>query len=257
LPRGASLPPLRSFLTRVGYASLGAVYGALGFLAVRVAVEGSRNRVRGFRGSFRFLLDQPWGRGVLAGIAAGLAAFTLARLLDAVDRKRSFFPRLFSLIDALGHAVLAWAAVALILRLRRGPNTRTLLGWVLSHPWGAPLLETVGGVVIVAGTVQIAQAISGRLPQRLGRRKLGAAAPAAFRVGRFGYATRGVVSVIVGWFLVRAAKDLDPASYHDVGAALGVIEAMRFGGFLLAGAGAGLVAYGLYLFLLGLFRPKS
>jgi hypothetical protein len=248
---------IRALLTHVGFSALGAVYIALGILAARVAVEGSRDHVRGFRGSFHFLLDHPWGRAVLIGIAAGLGAFTLARLFDAADAKRSFFARLLSFADAIGHGVLAWAAVGLLLRLHRGPSARTMIGWVLSHSWGPPLLEAAGAIVIVVGAVQIFQGLSGRLPQRLNRRKIGAAAPAAVRVGRFGYAARGVVSAIIGWFLIRTGTDSDAASYHDVGAALGVVEKVRFGGVLLGIAGTGLAAYGMYLVLLGLFRAKT
>jgi hypothetical protein len=78
----------------------------------------------------------------------------------------------------------------------------------------------------------------------------------ALRVGRFGYATRGVVTAILGWFLVRVAIENEPRSYRGMGGALGLLQSMRFGGVLLAIAGAGLAAYGAYLVLLGLFGKK-
>ena len=247
----------RSALTRVGFCALGAVYAGVGYLAIRVAIDGARDRVKGFRGSFRYLLEQPSGRLLVGGIAAGLAAFTLARLLDAADRKRPVFARVGSLVDALGHAALAWGAVALLLRLRRGPTTRSFLGWLLGKPGGPVVLEIVGGVVILIGAIQIAQAVSGRLPNVPRRSSLGAAGSAVLKVGRFGYFARGSVSAIIGWFLIRTALDLDARNYHDIGAALGVIEHARFGGLLLVIAGAGLVAYGTYLVLVGLFfRPR-
>jgi hypothetical protein len=64
------------------------------------------------------------------------------------------------------------------------------------------------------------------------------------------------VTAILGWFLVRVALELDPRSYHGIGGALGLLQAMRFGGVLLAVAGVGLVAYGAYLVILGLFGKK-
>jgi len=247
----------RTALTRIGFCALGAVYAGLGYLAIRVAVEGARDRVKGFRGSFRFLLEQPSGRVFVAGIAAGLAAFTLARLLEAADRRRSFFLRIASFFDALAHAALAWGAVGLLLRLRRGPTTRTFLGWLLGKPGGPTVLEVAGGIVILLGAIQIVQAVSGRLPSLPRKGSLGAAGPVVLKAGRFGYFARGTVSAIIGWFLIRTALDLDPRNYHDIGAALSVIERLRFGGLLLGIAGTGLVAYGMYLVLVGLFfRPR-
>ena len=246
----------RNVLIRVGFCSLGAVYAAIGFLALRVAIEGAGGRVTGVRGSLRYL-EQSRGTLLVAGIAAGLAAFTLARLLEAADRKRSWTARVGSFVDALGHAVMSWGAVALLLQLRRGMNTRSLLGWLLAKEGGQTILVIAGGIVMVVGAAQMIQAITGRLSNVPRRSSLGAAGPAILKVGRFGYLARGVVSLIVGWFLIRTALDLDPKSYHDIGAALGVIERARFGGLLLAIAGAGLIAYGIYLFVVGLFRKKA
>ena len=247
----------RRFLARIGYISLGAVYAALGVFATTIAVAGSRDRVRGFRGAFRFLLSHPYGPAVVAAMAAGLAAFTLARLIDAADGKRSFFARVGSFIDAIGHAALAWVAVAILLRLRRGASARPALTWLLAQTWGPAVLKVAGVVVLAIGAFQIWQGLSGRLVQKPARHQIGAAAPVAIRVGRFGYVARGVVSAIVGWFLVRTADAIDPRNYHDIGAALGVLESQRFGPFLLALAGVGLVAYGAYLALLGVFRGRS
>jgi Domain of Unknown Function (DUF1206) len=244
----------RNALTRVGFCALGAVYAGVGYLAIRVAVAGARDRVKGFRGSFRFLLEQPSGRLLVGGIAAGLLAFTLGRLLEVADRKRSFLSKVGSFVDALAHAAMAWGAVALLLRVRRGPTTRSLLGWLLARPWGVTLLEIAGAVVILIGVIQMVQAVSGRLSNLPRKASLGAAGPVILKAGRFGYFARGCVSAIIGWFLIRTAIALDPRNYHDIGAALGVIERVRFGGLLLGIAGAGLVAYGGYLVVLGLVR---
>jgi uncharacterized protein DUF1206 len=222
-----------------------------------VAIQGARDRVTGFRGSFLFLLQQPRGRILVGAIAAGLAAFAAARLFEIGDRRRSLPGKVGSLVDAIGHAAMAWGAVALLLRIRRGPTTRSFLGWLLARRGGQTILVVVGAAVLVVGLIQIVQALRGRLSNVPRNSSLGAAAPTILKVGRFGYFARGSVSAIIGWFLIRTALDLDPRSYHDIGAALGVIERVRFGGLLLVIAGAGLVAYGMYLVVVGLFfRPR-
>jgi hypothetical protein len=250
---------LRRLLTRFGYAALGAVYAALGVVAVEIALAGARDHVKGFPAGFRYLLARPHGPTVVAWIAAGLAAFVLARLLDAFDRKRPALARCLASADAIGHAGLAWMAVSLLLRIRRGPDfSRSFLAWLLSKSWGPAALEAVGAAVIAAGVIQLWLGLrGGRLAQNLAARRLGAAAPYAIHVGRFGRAVRGLVTGIIGWFLVRAARDLDPGEFHEIGGALEVLHRMRFGGLLLGIAGAGLCAYGAYLVLLGFFRKAT
>lgn len=243
-------------MKRIGFAALGVVYATLGALAVHLAWTRARH-VGGFPAAFRYLLAQRYGAAVLIGIAIGLAAFTLARLADAFDGKTPAFGRVVAFVDAVGHAVIAWLAVALLLNLRRGHALRSALAWMLEQPYGAVALLVVGIVVIGLGAAQLVQGLTGRLsrqpsPQRMGRTATGV----AVRVGRFGYATRGVVTAILGWFLVRVAIEGDPRSYRGIGGALGLLQSMRFGGVLLAVAGAGLVAYGAYLFAVGIFGKK-
>lgn len=250
---------LRRLLTRFGYGALGAVYAALGVVAIHIALAGARDHVKGFPAGFRYLLARPYGPTVVAWIAAGLAAFVLARLIDAADRKRSALGRALAFADAIGHAGLAWMALSLLLRIRRGPSlSRPFLVWLLEQSWGLTVLEATGIGVMVVGAIQLWLGVSGHtLGQQLAARRLGAAAPYAIHVGRFGRSVRGLVTVIIGWFLVRVARDLDPREFHEIGGALEVLHKMRFGGPLLAIAGVGLCAYGAYLVLLGFFRKAK
>jgi hypothetical protein len=246
-------------LTRFGYAALGVVYAALGVVAVRIALAGARDRVRGFPAAFRFLIGQEHGSVIVTCIAVGLSAFVLARLVDASDSRWSVLGRILAFLDAIAHAGLVWMAIALLLRLKRGPTfPRSTLAWLLAQPWGVTGLEMAAGIVIVIGLIQLWQALSGRLRSRLIRRRsLGPVVPVAIQVGRFGYAVRGVVTLIIGWFLLRTARSVDSRKFHEIGGALDVIGAVRFGPVLLGIAGIGLVAYGAYLVFLGFFRRPN
>jgi hypothetical protein len=246
-------------LTRFGYAALGAVYVSLGIVAMRVAFAGARDRVRGFPGAFRFLLSQEHGETILTCVTLGLAAYVVARLVDATDRRWSRVGRILAFFDAVGHAGLAWMALALLRRQRSGPRvSRSTLAWLLTQSWGREALEAAGIAVMTIGAFQLWQAFSGRLRRQIFRRRdLGSVVPYAIRVGRFGYGVRGIVTVTIGWFLVRTALDADITKFHEIGGALDVIHRMRFGSLLLVVAGLGLVAYGAYLVLLGFFRRPS
>ena len=81
--------------------------------------------------------------------------------------------------------------------------------------------------------------------------------PFALRIGRFGYIVRGIVTLIIGWFLFRVARDADPSKFHEIGGALDVIHHVPLGSALLVIAGLGLAAYGAYLVFLGFFRRPS
>jgi len=246
---------IRALLTRFGYAALGAVYVAVGAVALKVAIVGSRDRATGFAGALRFLLEKPHGVAVLAALALGLAAFVVARLFDAADRRRSGGSRFVAFVDAVAHAGLAWAAVALALGVRRGRGaTRPFLAWLLTQTWGAAALEIAAVVVFAIGLVQLWQGLRGYARKQLKSRELGAAAPYVIRVGRFGVTVRGIVTLVIGWFLHQTAHEADARKFHEIGGALEVLHGMRFGGLLLAVAGAGLCAYGAYLVLLGFFR---
>jgi hypothetical protein len=243
-------------LKRIGFIALGVAYGALGWLALHLAWIRARH-VGGFPAAFRYLLQQPYGEPILVAIAAGLAAFTLGRLSDVVAKKTAALARIAALVDAAGHALLAWLAIAVLFGVRRGGSSRYFLARVLELPWGAALLLAVGAVVIAVGAVQLFQGVTGRLARKPATRRIGRTASGiALRVGRFGYATRGIVTGILGWFLVRVALEREPQSYRGLGGALGLLQSMQLGGILLAVAGAGLAAYGAYLVLIGLFGKK-
>jgi len=246
---------VRRLLVRFGYGALGAAYVALGTAAVQIAVAGTRDRILGFAGALRRLLQQPHGAALVTGIAAGLAAFVLARLLDAADRRRGPLFRVVAAVDALAHAGLAWAAVAPALGVGgRKSSTRPVLAWLLSQAWGPAALEAAAFVVIAIGAFQLWQGLRGHPRRQLSQRPLGPAAPTAIRIGRFGLFVRGIVTASIGWFLLETARDADPRKFHEIGGALEVLRGMPAGGLLLGVAGGGLAAYGCYLVLLGFFR---
>jgi Domain of Unknown Function (DUF1206) len=246
---------VKRLLLRLGYGALGAAYVALGVAAVQIAIAGSRDRINGFAGALRNLLARPYGATVVSGIAAGLAAFVLARTLDAADRRRGTLFRAVAAADALAHAGLAWAAASLALGIRgRRSSARPALAWLLSQTWGPTALTAAAIAVFAIGAFQLWQGLTGNPRRQLSQRPLGPAAPYAIRIGRFGLFVRGIVTVIIAWFLVETALDADPRKFHEIGGALEVLRGMPAGGLLLGVAGGGLAAYGCYLVLLGFFR---
>ena len=65
-------------------------------------------------------------------------------------------------------------------------------------------------------------------------------------VARFGLVVRGLVLAALGYFVVRAAEDLDPAQVHSMGGTLRVIAETGPGPLFTAAVAVGLTAYGIY-----------
>ncbi|MEO5950862.1 MAG: DUF1206 domain-containing protein, partial [Chloroflexia bacterium] len=67
--------------------------------------------------------------------------------------------------------------------------------------------------------------------------------------GRLGYVARGVVFLLGGFFLVKAALDSNPGEAQGLDGALASLAGGSFGTLLLFVVAAGLVAFGIYSIL--------
>jgi hypothetical protein len=65
-------------------------------------------------------------------------------------------------------------------------------------------------------------------------------------VGRIGMAARGVVFVMLGFFVLQAALHVDPKQAKGLDGALATLAAQPFGPWLLGAVALGLVAFGAY-----------
>jgi hypothetical protein len=70
----------------------------------------------------------------------------------------------------------------------------------------------------------------------------------AIRLGRFGMFARGVIFVVIGWFVVQAGIHNDPAQAQGFGGAFAFLLAQPFGRVLLGVIALGFVALGLHSF---------
>ena len=73
-------------------------------------------------------------------------------------------------------------------------------------------------------------------------------------IGVFGHAARGVVFLLVGFFIVRAAWEYDPKEAIGLDGALAKLAHAEYGSLLLGGVAAGLLAYALFCFVQARYR---
>jgi hypothetical protein len=253
-------------LARLGYAAKGVVYVLVGWLAADAA-RGLGELPSGSEDVFGAVLDQPFGRVLLAVIALGLVGYTLWRIVAAVadpERKGSdakgLAVRAYYLGSAVVHGALAAGAVRVLMdgggrtRVGTGDEMPTHTATLMAQPFGRWLVGGVG-IAFLAAAVHHGRLALGRYRKKLKPYRLPEwAQPAVGPVVGFGLMARGLVFAIVGGFLVQAARHARPAEAKGLAGALGTLLAPPAGPWLLGLVAAGLAAYGIFNLLMARYR---
>ncbi|HEY8668046.1 MAG TPA: DUF1206 domain-containing protein, partial [Tepidisphaeraceae bacterium] len=149
-------------------------------------------------------------------------------------------------------------AAALLIGVGRDEPPEPLRDWtakLMSFPAGIWLVAAIGIGVIIFGIVQLRLVFRRQLDRRL---VLDGMSPAIQRsimiVCRFGVAARGVVFTLIGLFLVVAAIRANPDEARGIGQAMHALREEPYGQWLLGVVAAGLIAYGVYQFILACYR---
>jgi len=243
-------------VARVGYASKGLIYLALGGLSVQAAL-GAHDKAIGMRGTLYRLARQPFGPVLLATVAVGLSLYVLWRVLQAtVDPEqrgttlRGIGHRVAYAVSAVLFANLTWDAVEIIVEWSRG-EVNTAEDWtalVLSLPLGRWLIGLVGFVIVGVGCYHLYEAYSARFRRKFKLDEMSKRTKLLVMIlGRFGLAARGVVFMIVGVFLIVAALQSNAERAGGLGEALIALTGQPFGSWVMAALALGLAAYGLYI----------
>ena len=259
--RKASAPFER--LARAGYAAYGTVYVLVGVLAVQAALGGD-GKTTSQEGALRSVLLAPLGRVLLGIIVIGLLAYATWRLfqgmLDPENEGRDakgIVKRVDHVLNGLFHAALAFSAGQLVLGSGGGdggsPDDWTAR--LMAQPFGRWLTVVVGAVIVGVGIYQLYKAYRADFRDELKSGEMSAWEKAwATRSGRLGYAARGVVFGVIGVYLVQAALQADPDETRGLGGALQILARQPFGRYLLGAVAIGLVAYGVFMFVMALYR---
>ena len=239
-------------VARAGYASRGVVYLVVGTFAL-LAAFGPTAR-KGSEGALDVLLAQPFGRGLVLLMIAGLAGYVLWRLvqslLDTDDHGWSVqgvAVRGGLLGSAATHGALALYAASLVGLVGAGDAGEASLadriaGLVGTGPLLFVLCLTFAGV----GVAHAAKAV---------RRRYADHFDASERVMRFvhpisiaGLTARGLLWSVAAFLLARRLWDETPDANEPPGLreALAYLDGLPAGRWLLAGAGVGLLLFAAY-----------
>jgi hypothetical protein len=252
-----SAAPALDVLTRIGFGAKGIVTMLVGVLALRFALR-KGGEITDQEGAVERVLQEPFGRLVLAALAVGLAAYALwmfiAAFVDPERKGKSFqgiAERLGFFATGIGYALLALTALKLLLGLRGGGglDLQHVLATVLTPHIGRALVGLAGLTVMTAGVLQLRQGVTGRFRKKLQTGRSRFARLTTSISGRVGYLTLGILSLIGGWSLVQVAVEYDPSEAGGWSEALGLLSGIGQGRWLLAAAALGLICYGLFFVL--------
>ncbi len=261
---GQAAPWLES-LARLGYAAKGIVYGLIGVFALQAAFGvGSPNVNQNT--VFQRILSQPFGKFLLWIIIIGLLGYSLWRLFEAVvdpeyegSRKAGSIKRIGFFVSGISYLALSYIAYQVVQGRGGGSgNTGDITARVMRMPGGQLIIGVIGLIILVVGLYAIYSAYRRSFEKRFQYGRMSAQERTSFiRLGRFGYAARGVVFALVGVFLAQAAVAANPAKASGLGGALVSLTKASYGPYLLGLVALGLIAFGIYCLVLARYRQIS
>jgi fumarate reductase subunit D len=254
----AAANPALAILERLGYVVRGALYAVMGILALGIAVGVGGGQTTDLTGSLVFLISNPFGKLVLIVVAVGLTAYSLwgftRAIYDPLHRGKSaggYAARLGFATSAISYAAIVFFAVKILIGSggAAGDSTRTSIASILTHPGGGPLTIIIGLVAIAVGLGQFLEAYRATFKEDLKGAEMSSSERVnVIRLGRFGMFARGVIFLVIGWFLVQAGVHHDASQVQGFGGAFQFLLGQPFGRVVLGVVALGFVALGLHSF---------
>jgi fumarate reductase subunit D len=252
----AAANPALALLERLGYLVRGALYAVMGLLALGFALGIGGGQTTDLSGSLVFLISNPYGKLVLVVAAIGLSAYSLwgftRAIYDPLHRGRDaagYAARLGFVSSAVSYAAIVFFALQILLGSGgpSGDSTQKTIASILTHPVGGPLTVILGLVAIMVGLGQFLEAYRATFKDDLKDAEMSASErDIAIGLGRFGMFARGIIFLIIGWFLVQAGLHHDAGQVQGFGGAFLFLLGQPFGRVVLGVVALGFVALGLH-----------
>lgn len=262
-------------LGRVAIATQGVLYVVVGLLAVQVA-QGDHDARPSQKGAIETVARQPFGRGLLLVLVAGLLAHAAWRLVLAVrgevgddEDSKSAAKRAAN----VGRAAIYLSFTAVAVRLLTSGNgggsdgggsgggaasERRSTALVLDWPGGRWIVVALGLVVIGTGLWNGWRAVKRSFLDSLDLHGLDDGPRRTVEaLGVAGYLARCAAFGLVGWFLVTAGLQHDPDETRGLDQALRELAQEDHGPILLFLLAVGLVTFGVYRVLDAIYRRPS
>lgn len=252
-------------LARLGYVAKGFVYGAIGILALMAAFSVG-GETTDTTGALHAIAAQPFGQILLALIAIGLVGYVLWRLIQAIQDPGNKGTDTKGILTRIGHisSGLAYAGVAANAALLAigssnsgggGDSKQDWTAMVMQQPLGRWLVGLAGAVTIGIGFWRLYEAYKTKFRKQLNLNELNVQQKDwLVNISRVGIAARGIVFVMIGFFILQAAHQFNPDKVKGLDGALLTLTQQPYGKALLGLMALGLMAYAVYLLLQARYR---
>jgi hypothetical protein len=257
--------PWTKALGRAGLVAKGITFGIVAAIALKVAVARG-GQIEDRPGALHELADSSLGKILLAALAVGLAGYALWRFAQALlgreletGEREGVLKRIGLVARAALYSWLAYLCADLVLDANSsaggGKKEDDATARALDLPLGRWLVAAAGLAVIGAGAFNLYRGLSGSFRKDLKEEQMGDQERRWYTgLGVIGHSARGVVFVLAGFFLARAAWEYDPKEAIGLDGALAKLAHQSYGHVLLGLAGAGLLAYGLFCLVQARYR---
>lgn len=253
-------------MARGGLAARGLTYLIIALIAAQIAL-GKSAQTADQHGAIEVVAAQPFGRLLLIALALGFAAYALWRLSVAVvgspGRKtesaaKTTGRRLGALATGVVYAALCVTTILVVAGRSASSSSQqqqSTTASLLALPLGRALVIAIGVTVVIGGCALIWWALSRRFEKNLATEKMGPRMRSwSTGLGVAGNGAGGIVLVLAGVFLVRAAAANNAGASKGLDQTLRTVAVEPFGEALLLAVAVGLAAYGLYSFVEARFR---
>ena len=247
-------------LARAGLVARGLLYVGVAVLASQVAAGHDETRADK-QGALQAVVRQPFGRILVLLFAAGFAGYAAWRFVEAAvgpadqpdaDSTKNKLKRVGYALRGGLYTFFFGSAVKLFIWSNRAAQEGAEADWtarVLGWPGGTWLVQATGLVAIGAGLYIGWRGVAGKFRKRLKSLEMGEAARRWVRVvGTVGMVSRMLIAIMIGVFLIAAARQHDPNQAVGIDGALRRLADRPYGPTLLVVVALGLAAYGLYSF---------
>ena len=247
-----------SALPGAGHFSAAVLYITMGLLAGLVAL-GIRAETPDARVAVRALWEQPFGPALLVVVASGATCLVIWRLLQAFwdleGKGRSFIGicrRTRYLLGAMFYASVPICAARILFHVPT-PSGEQLAeqaaSAVIHFPFGWSLVLGTGMGFSIAGAYYLYRMCRGNFEGIFHCEKMSdTQRKLYFAFGRLGCAARGIIFLVIGYYLVLAGWNVDPQQVEGQAGALHIISQQPLGPMMLGFIAIGLVALGAFSF---------
>lgn len=250
--------PWVKHVARAGWLAKGAVYTLMGLTAFAIGRGKPSDDQASPEGAVAQVVSNPAGRLLLGLLAVGLILYSAWRFLSAAlvrgNDVKDWLDRVGYIFSALFYSVLAFTAIRAVVTDVQPEDSNTieeLSRSMLGSPVGRWVLFLGGAVAFVVGVYFIVE--KGFRKSFLDELSFEGASKqersAVTAAGIIGWVGRGFVTAAVGFFVSKAAWEVDTEDARGFDRALREVAAKDNGRFVVLAAGVALIAYGVFCVL--------